>query len=200
MRTTAMNVMQRGYVANIQRLNNQLRARMTLLVDATLCGGLACDANWLAHDLGVEVFGYTASNLTSQWPGVRWSDQLALHTLAKNTSWGLGWLVRRMDRTLFRAGHVSWPWSNEKERPLSIQAPALAEMLVPWLVHEPSVVFWWLHQCAHQCPIKVELRMSKYQADAQTVRTCGFWKMTKFSSEMHATSSTILRVWCAQIT
>ena len=194
MRTTAMNVMQRGYVANIQRLNNQLRARMTLLVDATLCGGLACDANWLAHDLGVEVFGYTASNLTSQWPGVRWSDQLALHTLAKNTSWGLGWLVRRMDRTLFRAGHVSWPWSNEKERPLSIQAPALAEMLVPWLVHEPSVVFWWSSGGFTNARTSVRLKLnSECRNIRQTLRRCG-------PVEMHATSSTILRVWCAQIT
>lgn len=148
-RTTAMNLMQRGYVANVQRLHARLGARLTLLVDLTLCSGLACDADWLADDLGVAVFGYTALDLASQWPKVRWSDQLSLPTIA-NSSWGLDWLVRRMDRTLFRAGHVLWPWRDAEHRNISIQAHSLATMMVPWLVHEPSVVFWWLRQRTRQ--------------------------------------------------
>ena len=73
-RTTSTSLMRAGVVDSLQRLRAQLRlhARLTLLVDATICAGLACNATWLAADLRLPVFTYTARDLAARWPRVQW--------------------------------------------------------------------------------------------------------------------------------
>jgi hypothetical protein len=148
LRTTAASLMEKGYLSLIRRIDRQLSSgRLTLLVDTTICAGLACNASWMSVHLGVDVYTYTAQQITerffrvTEWPG------MGLGRDASTRGPLPCWLANRMASGLDALLGLAWPsFKDHAEVRLNfsrISAPLLA---IPFVVHEPSLLLWWLDQ------------------------------------------------------
>lgn len=167
-RTTSASLMRAGVVDSLRRLRAQLHmhARLTLLVDATICAGLGCNASWLAADLRLPVFTYRARDLAARWPRVKWpvmgidKPPEFWASAGESERWLACWLASRMADRLDALPRLPWPRPrgrsgvgggvngggvNESQQPLSLEPLDVARgslVAVPFLVHEPSLVLW----------------------------------------------------------
>ena len=75
LRTTAGKLVEGPGRAAVAALHQQAAASLYVMVDTTICSGLACDARWLGRSLGIDrVWGYTACDIRHRWPSVRWPN------------------------------------------------------------------------------------------------------------------------------
>ena len=83
-----MRIAQADLVRVLARLTAQLRpSEVTLLVDTTICAGLACNASWIGEHLGVAAQAYSVRDVVERWPAARWQERLlGLGTADANAS------------------------------------------------------------------------------------------------------------------
>ena len=169
-RTTSALMVQPSARANAVAMHTQLGGTMRILVDTTICGGLACNTSWLAASLGMpstSVWGYTACDLAERWPAVPWPlfgiDQKHGTPLHDYKGPELRcWLLTKAEQESREAGSIAWPVggvddNNNNNNGTSPMRYALngcsrtgdAIGMVPYLVHEPSLVLWYrAHEAA----------------------------------------------------
>ena len=152
-RTSAMRIAQADLVRVLARLTAQLRpSEVTLLVDTTICAGLACNASWVGEHLGVAAQAYSVRDVVERWPAARWQERLlGLGTADANASRHdveVGcWAAQRVAMWLDALLGLPWPHVRGGGAPpprFDFSAAVGAHsMLLPFLVHEPSIVLWW---------------------------------------------------------
>ena len=158
-RTTAAALLRPHMRANVRGLSAELCVQ--LLIDTTVCAGDACDAGWFGDLLGVAVWAYSAADIDARWPHADWpvlgheSERWAKagsegsqkqKQMMRNVDC---WSVSRLNSSVNSYAQVRWPLNRAGgvrrgvELRLSVGRPDTRAYLVPYLIHEPSIVLWW---------------------------------------------------------
>jgi hypothetical protein len=148
MRTTSNSIFERGTRALAAALNHQLHGKLTLLVDTTYCVASFCDAEWIGRSLEVSTWGYSADDIARRWPAVVW-PVLGLTNAPNPRDAMRCWLVARLARYLASIGKKSWPQSRTARGHSGLNVSRCLQTtpelsVVNYLIHEPSVILWWL--------------------------------------------------------
>ena len=146
-RITSLGLTQQWILDHVHRLSKQLGGALVVVVDQSFCAGLACTQAWTARTVGQEAtaFLYTSSEYASRWPLVRWPDLRNWSTIPR---YGYGWYHQASKRFLEQLENASWPLTHEAKiaheaEILQGKVSTKAELLWPYLIHEPSLVLWW---------------------------------------------------------
>ncbi len=150
-RTTASALLDPRMRLSVHRLSASLCVH--LLVDISVCAGSACDSSWLSRQLDVPAWSYSAADIDARWPDADWpllghmSERLpAGSELAQNNRYLDCWLVKRLLGSVKSSARAPWPRGDGEgsaELRVSVGRREKLTYLVPYLIHEPSIVLWW---------------------------------------------------------
>lgn len=146
MRTTPTSLLDRGVRAAAAALSVQLHGQLTLLVDTTFCVADFCVAQWIGRSLGVATWGYSADDVAQRWPSVVWPVLGATDRPDPSDNMRC-WLLMRLARQLETIGRTPWPRGERTTEGLRVSRSARTRpelAAVNYLIHEPSVILWWL--------------------------------------------------------
>ena len=144
-RITSLGLTQQWILDHVNRLCKHLGGGLVVVVDQSFCAGLACSPAWTARMARqATAFVYNSGEYASRWPLVRWPD------LRHSTVW----FREQSERFIKQLENASWPVSQGAGA-LQGQASTKAELLWPYLIHEPSVVLYWEHAVDRHKPLWV---------------------------------------------
>ena len=144
-RITSLGLTQQWILDHVNRLCKHLGGGLVVVVDQSFCAGLACSPAWTARmTRQATAFVYNSGEYASRWPLVRWPEMR--HPSV--------WFREQSKRFIEQLENASWPVSQGAGA-LQGQASTKAELLWPYLIHDPSVVLYWEHAVDRHKPLWV---------------------------------------------
>lgn len=162
LRTSADAILAPAAAAWAVALDRQLCSGFEVLIDTTVCGGAACDAEWHSHRLGgVPVYTISAGDIGRRWPDVKWpilgmgavtDDPKSLQNPPSNDSNACTamhdqircWLLNRLSIRRTSLRNQRWPMPPDGLVRLDLLNSDTnpEDFMLQFLIHEPSVIMW----------------------------------------------------------